>query len=79
MAGLRFGWVAGGNFAAYIGVEMSQGGHAVSGGRNGLIVDVVFYDAQAGVSKARSRKGEEKRGALTYGKDQEKQLGNRRN
>ncbi len=41
LAGLRSGGIAGRYFAADVGVEMSEGGGAVSVGWDGLVVEVV--------------------------------------
>ncbi len=46
LAGCRFGGVAGGHFAALVGVEMGEGGGAVSGGGDGLVVDVVDWEVK---------------------------------
>ena len=48
LAGLGLGGIAGGHFTADVGVEVGEGGGAVSGGGDGLVVDVVDWEMREG-------------------------------
>lgn len=83
LTGLRCGRIARGLFTADVRVEVREGSGAVTGGGDGLVVDVVLCEAQ-GCQQSETREqpigfAEVEWMTWTYGKDPETGLGSHRN